>query len=221
MRIKSLVITAALLGLGITYGCEAGTNTISTVTSLNWTNCEAQLGGRAVCADLSVPFSYKHPRLGSFTLKVAMQPAVNPSNRYLFVNLGGPGVVATDSINGFPALNQNINIISFDPRGIGNTDIRLSNSPVLDCGTDEENLGVLAKPMYTPLDFDRAAWISRSRDYAKEPLNKSVFLLAKTEVGRFFSHRFEKFGFWLMNPRYLLPFWGFPHTADGLLPSCQ
>ena len=55
----------------------------------------------------------------------------------------------------------------------------------------------------------------------KEPLNKSVFLLAKSEVGRFFSHRFEKFGFWLMNPRYLLPFWGFPHAADGLLPSCQ
>ena len=60
-----------------------------------------------------------------------------------------------------------------------------------------------------------------TRDYSKEPLNKSVFLLAKSEVGRFFSHRFEKFGFWLMNPRYLLPFWGFPHAADGLLPSCQ
>jgi hypothetical protein len=36
---------------------------------------------------------------------------------------------------------------------------------------------------------------------SKEPLNKSFFLSMKTDWGRFLSHRLEKLGFWLMDPR--------------------
>ncbi len=77
------------------------------------------------------------------------------------MNFGGPGSpdVNTLKANGkqlFAALNRRFDIVSFDPRGVGESE------PAVDCDVDQEADGPFSQPFMTPLTSMRAARGRRS-----------------------------------------------------------
>lgn len=131
---------------------------------LNWTRCADAPGFD--CARLDVPKDYADPSAGEFHLAVTRLPARDQEHRIgsLFVNFGGPGGtgVRTLQSNGtrlFAALNQKFDIVSWDPRGVGQSE------PAIDCHVDQERNGPFAQPFMTPLDLDRKQLLLHDSDY--------------------------------------------------------
>lgn len=97
---------------------------------ITWTPC----GKRAECAVVSVPVDYGEPAGRRLDLSVIRRPATDPAQRIgsLFVNPGGPGASGVDFLRSAfadPGLNQRFDLISWDPRGVG-------ESAPLDCGDE-------------------------------------------------------------------------------------
>ncbi|HMI88712.1 MAG TPA: alpha/beta hydrolase [Polyangiaceae bacterium] len=114
---------------------------------LAWTDCADGFQ----CATAAVPRDYSHPRGPKTNLAVTRLPARNAAQRIgsLFVNFGGPGGTAVDSLQAFGALlfeslNERFDIVGFDPRGVGQ-----SESPI-DCQLNQETQGIYAQPFTTP-----------------------------------------------------------------------
>jgi pimeloyl-ACP methyl ester carboxylesterase len=100
------------------------TGTVPPVTSLSWHAC-----GVFRCSKLVVPISYSHPGDGTLGLAVIELPATSGSGtaRDLVLNPGGPGASGVQFLQGsyteFPAaLRAKVNLVSFDPRGVGESD---------------------------------------------------------------------------------------------------
>jgi pimeloyl-ACP methyl ester carboxylesterase len=117
------------------------------VPTLAWTDC----GGGFQCATAAVPRDYSRPRGPKTNLAVTRLPARNVAQRIgsLFVNFGGPGGAAVDTLHAFGALlfgslNERFDIVGFDPRGVGQ-----SESPI-DCHVNQETEGIYAQPFTTP-----------------------------------------------------------------------
>ena len=81
------------------------------------------------CGTLSVPLDYANPATGTVTLALIREQAGDPAHRVgsLIVNPGGPGGSGLDMVesgvkdfNG--PLHQDFDVVSFDPRGIGQSD---------------------------------------------------------------------------------------------------
>jgi pimeloyl-ACP methyl ester carboxylesterase len=92
---------------------------------LAWHACDTKFR----CASLVVPVSYSHPSAGTLKVAVIELPAVDNSSTApdLVMNPGGPGASGIQflegSATGFPAPVRNrFNLVSFDPRGIGQSD---------------------------------------------------------------------------------------------------
>ncbi|WP_187271861.1 alpha/beta hydrolase [Aeromicrobium terrae] len=90
--------------------------------TVKWSDC-----GDGRCADVKVPIDYDKPEGETTTVRVKDIPAEGKGGRYLFVNPGGPGGVATtfaDYLHGqLPdAVLDEYDIVGVDPRGVGASD---------------------------------------------------------------------------------------------------
>ncbi|HVX47202.1 MAG TPA: alpha/beta hydrolase [Mycobacteriales bacterium] len=148
---------------------------------LRWTSCADAPGFD--CATFDVPKDYSDPKAGDFHLAVTRLPARDKKHRIgsLFVNFGGPGGtgVRTLKSNGtrlFAALNHRFDIVSWDPRGVG------ESTPAIDCHVDQERSGPFAQPFMTPLTVDPKKLAAQDHDYIRrcEKLNKDVLPYVST-----------------------------------------
>jgi pimeloyl-ACP methyl ester carboxylesterase len=142
---------AVVLLLALVAGCgsPAGGPTASTTASassdhlpalpsapaIEWSLCSA--GSAIQCGTVSVPVDYRHPHRASIAIAVTRAPALDPSGPHgtLVFNPGGPGEsgnqilpVALSLLP--PAIRQDFDIVTFDPRGTGASDpLRCGTSP--------------------------------------------------------------------------------------------
>ncbi|HMJ50416.1 MAG TPA: alpha/beta hydrolase [Polyangiaceae bacterium] len=130
------------------------------IPALAWTDC----GDGFQCATAAVPRDYSRPRGPTTNLAVTRLPARNASQRIgsLFVNFGGPGGTAVDTLHAFGALlfeslNERFDIVGFDPRGVGQ-----SESPI-DCQVNQETQGIYAQPFTTPQRLQ--GFVARARNF--------------------------------------------------------
>jgi pimeloyl-ACP methyl ester carboxylesterase len=143
---KSLVTTFVLISL---VGCSSAStsettlgNAQPTVTSnalalggtINWKSCSGDELDPTMCATFQVPYDYKNPSVGQFSLNLVKHPAAKPQKRIgsMLVNPGGPGFggafLAEDPISYFGGdLVDSFDIIGWDPRGTG------KSTPAVDC----------------------------------------------------------------------------------------
>lgn len=98
------------------------------VPTLDWQPCKDPDQQGFQCATAQVPLDYQNPSAESIQLAVIKYPATDQSRRIgtLFFNPGGPGGPGTEDLPAwfslFPQqLKQQFDIVSFDPRGIGNS----------------------------------------------------------------------------------------------------
>lgn len=115
-----------LSGLSAPSGASAssGPAVPSSVSRLVWYRC-----GRFRCSRLAVPISYAQPAKGTLQLAVIELPATHgaKSARSIVINPGGPGESGVQFLKetaaDFPAtLRASFNLVSFDPRGVGQSD---------------------------------------------------------------------------------------------------
>ncbi len=90
---------------------------------LAWHSCDGQF----LCAVMGAPISYAHPKQGTLGISVIELPATGAATADLVTNPGGPGASGVedleDSASMYPAaLREHVNIVSFDPRGVGASD---------------------------------------------------------------------------------------------------
>jgi len=103
--------------------------------TIDWEPCEDD--SVLKCARFDVPFDYNNPDVGTFSLKLVMHPAKDPSMRIgsMLVNPGGPGFggtyLAESSQSYFGGdLIDAFDIVGWDPRGTG------ESTPAIDCVDD-------------------------------------------------------------------------------------
>jgi len=88
---------------------------------LTWTDCADDMQ----CTTATAPLSWKDPSAGSIKLALIRQPAKGTKLGSLLVNPGGPGGSGYDFVKDSidyatdARLQQNFDIVGFDPRGVG------------------------------------------------------------------------------------------------------
>jgi pimeloyl-ACP methyl ester carboxylesterase len=100
---------------------------------LSWHSCEESFQ----CASLLVPLDYAHPQGRTLDIAVIRQPASGQSEGSLIINPGGPGASGVtfeaEAAPAFSQLTDHFDLVSFDPRGVGQSDpIRCLSSAQLD-----------------------------------------------------------------------------------------
>jgi pimeloyl-ACP methyl ester carboxylesterase len=130
--------------------------------TLNWQPCASATG--FYCADATVPLDYADPFGATIQIAVIKHPATDPTHRIgsLFFNPGGPGgsgvSVLPAAYPRFPAaLRADFDLVSFDPRGIGqSTDLKCFPSMAA------ENQFLAGLPSGFPIGLaQQQAWESR------------------------------------------------------------
>jgi pimeloyl-ACP methyl ester carboxylesterase len=127
------------------------------VPQQDWDNCGqffSDVGDipKARCTMLAVPIDEADPAAGQTELAVIRIPAEGARIGSLFINPGGPGSSAVDTVASMGAaltgspINEHFDLIGFDPRGVGHS------SPELRCRTDAEFDAWRREPMvdYSP-----------------------------------------------------------------------
>lgn len=84
-----------------------------------------------------MPIDYTKPRGATMNVAVIRKPASGISHGSLIVNPGGPGASGVDYVRGsastFSGVTSNFDLVSFDPRGVGQSKpIRCESGPQLD-----------------------------------------------------------------------------------------
>jgi pimeloyl-ACP methyl ester carboxylesterase len=131
-RSRSLVLLGfALTALSATAQTSSPTNDpfpAPEIPVLAWQPCAATRQSGFECATAQVPLDYKDPDGAAIHIAVIKHPATDPPRRIgsLFFNPGGPGGAGTEDLpnwfSHFPVdLRARFDIISFDPRGIGDS----------------------------------------------------------------------------------------------------
>ncbi|WFE47383.1 alpha/beta hydrolase [Verrucosispora sp. WMMD1129] len=148
-RRTAAVLAAAVLAL---TGCTGGVSTAAagrpssgpTVPApipdpVQWEECGPSLD----CATVEVPLEYTEPDGEQISLAVTRHRATDPERRIgsLFINPGGPGVPATETVASIDAANDTgpytpevvarFDVVGMDPRGVG-------QSGAVRCLTDEQ-----------------------------------------------------------------------------------
>jgi pimeloyl-ACP methyl ester carboxylesterase len=90
----------------------------------------------------------------------------------LFVNFGGPGGDAVDTIHAigaglFGAVNDHFDIVGVDPRGVTET------QPSVDCHANQETQGIYSEPFTTPFNLDKNALIAKDRQYIQQCIDQN------------------------------------------------
>jgi pimeloyl-ACP methyl ester carboxylesterase len=135
---------------------------------LTWQDC----GGGYQCANLLVPRDYRHPHGATFNLGIIRLPAQGERLGALFVNFGGPGGDAVDTVHAigadlFGAVNDHFDIVAVDPRGVTET------QPSVDCHANQETQGIYSKPFVTPFNLDKDALITKDRQYIQQCIQQN------------------------------------------------
>jgi pimeloyl-ACP methyl ester carboxylesterase len=95
-----------------------------------WTTCANEAAAAFDCAAIEVPSDYDEPQGPTTTVAVTRLPALDQENRIgsVVVNFGGPGGSGVSTLHGIGAglfdasVRERFDIVSFDPRGIGQSD---------------------------------------------------------------------------------------------------
>jgi pimeloyl-ACP methyl ester carboxylesterase len=147
-------------------------------SSLTWTDC----GGGYQCASLDVPRDYSLSHGPTFKLAIIRLPAQGQRLGSLFVNFGGPGGTAVDTIHAiggdlFGAVNDHFDIVGVDPRGVGDT------QPSVDCQANQETQGIYSQPFTTPFNLNVSALVAKDLGYINrcKNLNGSVLRYISTK----------------------------------------
>lgn len=134
------------------------TTTVPAPPALTWEDCSRD----RECATLEVPLDYANPAGGTIELGVARVPARGDRIGALFLNFGGPGGDAAETIGFFPVpdeIRERFDIVGMDPRGVG-------MSTPLGCGIDAVELYAVDPTVEDQADAD--ALIEVSRRYAAD-----------------------------------------------------
>ena len=90
---------------------------------LQWTGCSTGLE----CTKASVPLDWSHPTRGAISIALVRQPALSGTSKgSLLIDPGGPGASGVDFVEqdlggADLTLQQNYDIVGFDPRGVGHS----------------------------------------------------------------------------------------------------
>jgi pimeloyl-ACP methyl ester carboxylesterase len=128
---------------------------------LSWHDC----GSGLQCSTLKVPLDYAVASSRLIDVAVIRKPASDPSHRIgsLLINPGGPGGSGIDYVrccaNQFSALTGRFDLVSFDPRGVG------ESTPVR-CLTSRELDQYVAEDPTPDTPAERAALIDSSKRFA-------------------------------------------------------
>ncbi|NNG34699.1 alpha/beta hydrolase [Nakamurella aerolata] len=124
------------------------------------------------CARMTVPIDYTKPDGQTAQIAVMKAPATGARKGAVVFNPGGPGASGLDIISQFDAygvgadLNEDYDLVGFDPRGIG------ASVPTIDCGTDAQK------------DADRAANLRTNTREGVEKINASAQEVAQRCIDR-------------------------------------
>ncbi|NDZ79000.1 alpha/beta hydrolase [Streptomyces sp. SID10853] len=169
-----------------TPSATAGTAAAPTAQGpLKWATCpapsQAQGGGKApgtgwTCATLYVPLDYTKPGGKTIPLALIRHRATGPGKRIgsLIYNFGGPGGSGVDTLPAFTPtfakLNTRYDLVSFDPRGVG-------NSAPVNCltGPETDALNAVDSTPDTPTEVRQ--WMEATRNFAAQCTKKSGPLL--------------------------------------------
>ncbi len=128
------VTEATSSGAATTEASPETTAAHSESGSLDWQRCK----GRFECATLEVPLDYEDPSGETTSIALIRRPASNPDERIgsLVLNPGGPGGSGVDFVPQLglildSEITDRFDIVSFDPRGVGESD------PIV-CLSDEQ-----------------------------------------------------------------------------------
>jgi pimeloyl-ACP methyl ester carboxylesterase len=141
--VRRIFLASVLVLTGLT-ACSNSDGTPADVTapespsiggSIKWKDCDDD--ALVKCARFEVPFDYNNPDVGTFSLKLTMNPARDPKKRIgaMLVNPGGPGfggsylAESAESFFGGDLVDA-FDIIGWDPRGTG------ESTPAVDCVDD-------------------------------------------------------------------------------------
>jgi pimeloyl-ACP methyl ester carboxylesterase len=158
----------------------ASTSSGNSGSKLVWYDCADGFE----CSSLKVPRDYDRPNGPTFEVAITRLPARDQAHRIgpLFVNFGGPGGTAVDSLHAFGAdlffdLNERFDIVGVDPRGVGRT------QPSVDCKANQETHGIYSKPFWTPFNLDVKALVRQDRDYLEQCLELNGNVLRYITTG--------------------------------------
>ncbi|MFE6844539.1 alpha/beta hydrolase [Streptomyces sp. NPDC057686] len=148
------------------------------IPRLDWRPCTP--GSPYDCATARVPLDHSAPAGRTIDLAVVRRKATDGAHRIgtLFVNPGGPGgpgtVQVPQNYGSFPKeLRERFDIISWDPRGIG-------NSTAVNCfdSTDGAEAWGRTKPVGFPVgDKERTAWTDAYEDLGRRCEKRDADLL--------------------------------------------
>lgn len=172
------MVLVTLAVVGCTRGAPTATHS-PTPSSLqagkiDWADC----GGGLQCGTLQVPLDYDHPAAKKISLALIRKPVSNKSTRIgsLLLNPGGPGESgieffrAETSTKSMDNLNSRFDLVSWDPRGIG------ESTPVT-CidGPQEDNYLAIDSVLDDPQE--KQAFIQANKEFAAACQSRSGDLL--------------------------------------------
>ena len=111
--------------------------------TIDWKDCPD--GASFKCGTVTVPLDYEHPDGQTITIALKKLPASDGDAEHgsLFNNPGGPGISSVASLKDTSAMPEELrtgyDLISFDPRGVG-------QSTPITCWSDDEIKQYLANP---------------------------------------------------------------------------
>ncbi len=184
VRLLLTVLTAVVVCSPIQLPASAqGT---PAVPDLRWTPCTGSTQTGFDCAMAPVPLDYADPAGPSITLSIVRHAATDPVHRIgtLFMNPGGPGGQGTLDLPAWislfsPLMQANFDIISWDPRGIG-------DSTAVQCfaNSNDEAKFFTGVPQYAfPVGLaQKRAWLGRFETYGRVCLERNGALLSHTST---------------------------------------
>ncbi|MEV8630048.1 alpha/beta hydrolase [Streptosporangium sp. NPDC051023] len=184
---KSLVLpVVAALGLlpataAVAATAGTATTTATTATAISWAACT----GLPVpttgleCGKLTVPLDHDRPNPGTVDVAVIRAKATGTRTGSLVMNFGGGGdgvVILAATHQKYAALREHYDLVSFDPRGSGDT------SPMA-CGSDATIDRLFAVNPGVRNPADRKAFLRETAAFARECEKGSGKLLPHAGMG--------------------------------------
>jgi pimeloyl-ACP methyl ester carboxylesterase len=177
--VRRYVVSAfAALVAGVVLVPGAQAQQAPAVPTLDWKDC----GDGFQCASAAVPLDYSRPNRAVYHVALIKKPATGDKRLgSLFTNPGGPGASGVDFVRGsaedlYATLNEQYDIVGFDPRGTGASDA------ALDCQANQETQGIYSIPYATP-DTDRDALLAKDRNYVRQCVQLNRPLLPYVTTG--------------------------------------